>query len=104
MQIRRAAVVFILAAACAHQQAPRESVRKSVMVMGANHAGQQTVTTLGNSYTIDFEFTDRGRGPKTHTVMTLDARGIPVAETTTGNDYLKVPVDERLTSTGGALH
>ena len=104
MQIRRAAVVFAVFAACAHQQAPRETVRRSVMFMGANRAGEQTVTQSGNTYTVDFQFNDRGRGPKTHTVLTLDDRGVPIAETTTGNDYLKVAVDERLTASGGTLH
>jgi len=113
MQIRRIAAVFAVFAACAHQQPdqqtpqqtqPREAVRKYVMVMGANRAGTQTVTENGDTYTVDFEYNDRGRGPKTHTVLTLDARGVPVSETTTGNDYLKVPVDERLTSSDGALH
>jgi hypothetical protein len=41
-----------------------------------------------------FQFNDRGRGPKTTSVLTLDAKGIPIAETVSGNDYLKSPVSE----------
>jgi hypothetical protein len=94
--------------ACAHQQPPipaqQESTRKYVMIIGANNAGTQTVTTNGYDRTIDFEFNDRGRGPKTHTVITLDERGMPVSEITTGNDYLKAAVEERLHVSGGKAH
>ena len=80
------------------------SSRKYIMVMGANRAGTQVTTVDGSTRTVDFEFNDRGRGPKTHTVVTLDAKGIPVSETTTGNDYLKAAVDERVTASDGKLH
>src|ERR1043166_4273428 len=79
-------------------------VLKYTMIMGANHAGTQVTTIDGANRTVDFEFNDRGRGPKTHTVVTLDEHGIPVSETTTGNDYLKAAVDERLTASDGKLH
>ncbi len=42
----------------------------------------------------DFEFNDRGRGPKLHQKLTLDADGQPQRLEITGNDYFKVPVDE----------
>src|SRR6476620_264613 len=80
------------------------STRKYIMIMGANHAGTQVTTTDGATRTVDFEFNDRGRGPKTHTVVTLDEHGIPISEATTGNDYLKAAVDERLTASDGKLH
>jgi hypothetical protein len=105
-------VLAALVAGCAHQQSPAPAAsqakaaitRKYVMVMGANRAGAETVTTNGDDRTIDFEFNDRGRGPKTHTVLTVDGRGIPISEVTTGNDYLKAPVDERLNVYGGKAH
>src|SRR5438045_3175066 len=106
MPSRKVIPLVVLLLACAQQTPPpptQAAARKYVMVMGANHAGRQSVTTNGKQTTVDFEFNDRGRGPKTHTVFTLDERGIPIAEATTGNDYLKVPVDERLTNSGGAL-
>jgi len=52
------------------------------------------VTTQGNTRTIDFEFNDRGRGPKTHTVMSTDAHSVTASLKTDGNDYFKVPVAE----------
>src|SRR5712671_3690604 len=50
-----------------------------------------------------FQFNDRGRGPKTTTVLTVDANGIPSSEITDGNDYLKADVHEEfLLSAGNA--
>lgn len=100
------AVVFLALAASAQQavQPPANTTRKYIMIMGANHAGTQVTTTSGATRTVDFEFNDRGRGPKTHTVITLDEHGIPISETTNGNDYLKAPVDERVTGSDGRLH
>ena len=66
--------------------------------MSTNTAGTQVVTTRGDETTVDFEYNDRGRGPKTHTVMRVDERGVPVSLVTTGNDYYKA--NDR----GAALH
>lgn len=63
--------------------------------MSTNRAGTQVVTMRGNETLIDYEFNDRGRGPKTHTVMRLDARGLPLSLETSGNDYYKTQIDER---------
>lgn len=73
---------------------PSNAERFSVMVMG-NLAGQQAVWTAPDGAVhMFYQFNDRGRGPKTTSILTLDARGIPVAETVNGNDYLKSPVGE----------
>jgi imidazolonepropionase-like amidohydrolase len=42
----------------------------------------------------DFEFNDRGRGPKTTTRVRLDKQGFPVRMETSGIDYWKSPVEE----------
>jgi hypothetical protein len=62
--------------------------------MGGHRAGTETVIASGDTRTIDFEFNDRGRGPKTHTVMTTDAQSVTASLKTDGNDYFKVPVAE----------
>ena len=69
--------------------------------MSTNKAGTQVVTTSGNEVVIDYEFNDRGRGPKTHTVMRLGERAVPVSMETTGNDYLKQTVEERFSVENG---
>ena len=100
----RKLALLLLAALAASAQQPQPTTRKYIMIMGANHAGTQVTTVDGATRTVDFEFNDRGRGPKTHTVVTVDEHGIPVSEVTTGNDYLKAPVDERVTASDGKLH
>lgn len=106
------ALLFLAAAvlqvgACGHQPSssqPSASVGKSLrytVLMSTNKAGSQVVTTTGDAITVDYEFNDRGRGPKTHTVIRLGANGMPVSLETTGNDYFKVPVEERFSIDGG---
>jgi imidazolonepropionase-like amidohydrolase len=77
-----------------------QSTHRYTVLMSTNPAGSQVVTTRGSETTVDYEFNDRGRGPKLHTVMRVDSRGVPVSLETTGNDYYKVKVEERLTTTG----
>ena len=68
-----------------------------------NLAGQQAVWTASDgTLHIFFQFNDRGRGPKTTSVITLDAGGLPVSETITGNDYLKSPVNEMYSLDAGS--
>jgi imidazolonepropionase-like amidohydrolase len=62
--------------------------------MGGRKAGAETVVVDGPTRTVDFEFNDRGRGPKTHTVLTSGGNAITASLHTRGNDYFKVPVDE----------
>src|SRR5213078_1084380 len=93
--------LLLLFAGCAHMTQPLADSRHYQMKLGANDAGGMTVTANGNTSVVDFEFNDRGRGPKTHAVYTLDADGLPVDLTTNGNDYLKTPVSERFTMKDG---
>jgi len=73
---------------------PGTANRYSVLIMG-NLAGQQAIWTAPDgSLHIFYQYNDRGRGPKTTSTLKLDARGIPVAESVDGNDYLKSPVQE----------
>ena len=75
------------------------------MLLMGNLAGQQAVWTASDgTLHMFFQFNDRGRGPKTTSIFKLDANGIPIAETITGNDYLKSPVDESFTNAGGSAH
>ncbi|MFL6247339.1 MAG: amidohydrolase family protein [Thermoanaerobaculia bacterium] len=73
---------------------PVQQTTRSTVLMSTNKAGTQVVTRNGDTLVVDYEYTDRGRGPKTHTVMRLDPNGVPLSVETTGNDYLKVPVEE----------
>jgi len=73
---------------------PGDAERYSVLIMG-NLAGQQAVwKATDGSLHIFYQFNDRGRGPRTTSILKLDAKGVPVAESVDGNDYLKSPVRE----------
>ena len=80
---------------------PANAERYSMLMMGTV-AGQQAVWTASDgTLHIFFQFNDRGRGPKTTSILKLDANGIPVSETVTGNDYLKSPVNENYSLESG---
>src|SRR5438132_8366355 len=63
-------------------------VLKYTVVMAGHPAGSEMVTVNETNRTIDFEYNDRGRGPKTHTVMA------PGSIVVSGVDYFKAPVSE----------
>jgi cytosine/adenosine deaminase-related metal-dependent hydrolase len=67
---------------------------RSTVLMSTNKAGTQIVTTNGDTITVDYEYNDRGRGPKTSSVIRLGPNGVPLSVETTGNDYFKVPIEE----------
>ena len=80
---------------------PATAERYSLLLMG-NLAGQQAVWTANDgTLHIFFQFNDRGRGPKTTSILKLGPDGIPISETITGNDYLKSPVSENYSLEAG---
>src|SRR5260370_15901516 len=80
---------------------PSTAERYSFLMTG-NPAGQQAVWTASDgTLHIFFQFNDRGRGPKTTSVLKLDANGLPISEMISGNDYLKSPVTENYSLEAG---
>ena len=57
---------------------------------------QTTVVKPDGLREFTFEYNDRGRGPKLTSRFKIDADGLPVSVETTGNDYMKGPVNETL--------
>lgn len=96
MRIGLLALITVTLTACAHSTPPPAAPQTRAFILGGHRAGTETVTTTGDSRTIDFEYNDRGRGPKTHTEMTTDAHLVTTSLHTAGNDYFKVPIDEAL--------
>lgn len=73
------------------------------VVMSGHPAGHlKLVVTDTGARCVDFDYTDRGRGPATHSCIRLDANGLPTEIQTTGVDYLKSPLEERFERTGAA--
>ncbi len=79
---------------------PADAARYSVLIMGSLAGQQATWTTPDGKLHAFFQFNDRGRGPKTTSVIALDAKGVPVAESIEGNDYLKSKVHEEFSVHG----
>src|SRR5216684_1859582 len=80
---------------------PSTAERYSFLMMG-NPAGQQAVWTASDgTIHIFFQFNERGRGPKTISILKLDPNGVPISEAITGNDYLKSPVTENYSLEAG---
>lgn len=64
--------------------------------------GSQITSTLADGrLDIQFEYNDRGRGPKQRTVIVLDDGGLPTSLNVTGYDYYKATIDERFAVRAG---
>ena len=74
----------------------QESARYTVLMMGKPAGAQTTVVKPDGLREFTFEYNDRGRGPKLTSRFKIDADGLPVSVETTGNDYMKGPVNETL--------
>lgn len=102
-------LIPILAACGSTRSAPPASGPSSgpaeiryVFLFGGNPAGKGSTRIVSDRERIyEFEFNDRGRGPRTTTRLVVDERSVPVREEISGHDYWKVPVDERLEISGG---
>lgn len=107
-----AALLFTALSAAPQQSAipalpsdiPSTARRYVVLLVGAPAGQQAGWTTTDGAIHIFFQYNDRGRGPATTSVLRLDSSGIPIAESVTGNNYLKVPVHENYTLASGSAH
>ncbi len=82
--------------------APRE-LRYAVL---ANHAkaGTEVDRYDGDRLDSEFEFNDRGRGPRIRARYRFAEDGLPLQVDISGVNYLKVPVDEHLDTVAGSRH
>ena len=75
----------------------------TILILG-NPAGSQTISSEPDGSTrAEFSFSDRGRGDHIVATWKLDAAGIPLEYSGTGNDYMKVPVSESLHVAGAKV-
>ena len=71
------------------------SQRTDQILIQGNKAGTQTVATQADgSVRSEYSFNDRGRGDHIVATWKLDAAGIPIEYSGTGNDYMKAAVEE----------
>ena len=84
-------------AAAAPAAAPSDSAgaQRYDILLAGNHAGTATMRGgEGGVWSFEYEFNDRGRGPRISSQVTLDRHLLPVRIDISGNDYLKNPVTE----------
>jgi imidazolonepropionase-like amidohydrolase len=82
---------------------PDRTLRYSFLLMDHKAGGSVLSRNPDGSRDVTFEFNDRGRGPKQATHYEVARDGTLSRLDTTGVDYLKQPVEEHLTSAGGAI-
>ncbi|MET0231483.1 MAG: hypothetical protein ABW186_11175, partial [Rhodanobacteraceae bacterium] len=94
------AVLLSVSVAAASSATP--SQRTDVILIQGNKAGSETVAVSANgSMRAEYSYNDRGRGDHVVATWSVDAAGIPIDYTGTGNDYMKAAVDERFTLKDG---
>ncbi len=76
---------------------PASAERWVVLIQGNPAGFMEIETPKPGEMQCHFEFNDRGRGPNLDTRVVFGDDGLPREITTTGNDYLKAPVDESFT-------
>lgn len=89
--------IFAFAALVSAQQ----ETRYTFLMMGKPAGAQISKITPERIREYDFEFNDRGRGPKLKTRIRLDADGVPISIETVGSNYLKAPVTENFSIADG---
>jgi cytosine/adenosine deaminase-related metal-dependent hydrolase len=83
---------------CIAAAAPRED---AILIQGIEQ-GKETVTDLGQGATqVEYSYNDRGRGDHIVAKWKLDAAGVPVEYSGSGNDYMKAAVTESFKRVNG---
>jgi imidazolonepropionase-like amidohydrolase len=94
--------IVVLSAIVAANAATAASQRSDEILIQGNKAGSQTVAVGDDgSVRTEYSYNDRGRGDHIIATWKVDAAGILVEYTGSGNDYMKAPVDERFTLKDG---
>ena len=70
--------------------------RTDKILIQGNPAGTQTVKEeAGGAVRVEYSYNDRGRGDHIVATWKVDAAGVPIQYEGKGNNYMKVPVEER---------
>lgn len=75
-----------------------ETVQYDFINNGKREGGQTVIYRDNGTVEVEFQFNDRGRGPKIREVYALDQKGLLTATTITGNSYMGAKVEERFSS------
>lgn len=94
--------VFTLGLIFAFLQTIAADTTRFVVLMSGKHAGYQNRwSDAPHHFGYEFEYNDRGRGPKVNVEVKTDNDGIVIERIVTGHDYFKAPINETFTLTAG---
>src|SRR5689334_14000316 len=95
-KIRLAVFLLVCAIApwCTNSGAAQETIRYKIISNETVAGSEVDKYVPGGRIESDFEFNDRGRGPKIAAHYVIGSNGLPTRTDITGNDYLKAPVEE----------
>src|SRR5690348_6500352 len=94
-----AVISFAGFAACSGASA--QTLRYTIVSNGHTAGTEVDVYSADGSVESNYEFNDRGRGPKISAKYVFSPDGVPTRAQVTGVDYLKAPVDERFSVENG---
>ena len=92
------ALLCVSVAAGASAAEPRTD---QILIQGNKQGSQTVATEADGSVRSEYSYNDRGRGDHVVATWKLNAAGIPIDYTGTGNDYMKAPVEEHFTLEDG---
>ena len=88
-------LVALILTLCASLAAAGPAKRDDQILIQGNVAGSQTVTGRGtDSVRAEYSYNDRGRGDHIIATWKLDAAGVPIEYSGSGNDYMKAAITE----------
>ena len=82
----------------------QDTIQYTILASGKPSGKQWAYQTAPNSFSLFYEFNDRGRGPKQNLVLKTDADGIPIYRLVTGVDYYKATINETFEISNGVAH
>jgi hypothetical protein len=98
------AALVTVSGAIAQQRSTPETLRYSVMSNSVKSGAEVDTFRADGGIDSEFDFNDRGRGPKVEAHWVVDQNGMPVRVDVAGVDYLKAPVDEHFSVENGEAH
>src|SRR4029078_3940362 len=72
-----------------------------ILIQGNKQGSQTVATEADGSVRSEYSYNDRGRGDHIVATWKVDAAGIPIEYSGSGNDYMKAPVEEHFTLEDG---
>ena len=94
---------ILLFIACFSTSAMAENIIKYDWLTMGKKSGEQTVNYVSkDQIEIDFQFSDRGRGPKVKEMVWLNEQGLITKQQLTGNSYMGAKIDEQFLYSNGS--